>query len=291
MRKMKLLVCLALAASLALSQAGCTASGCSGGAHAELDLGIIKAGVSVGFNAAGEKVFVMANPTDTDGWVQPVDSDGNPIGDPIPFPAGGIIELPPGTDITKTHLVKKPTAPAPAPKPKPAPEAPGSSTSSSFGSGASSSRMVTIAPAVMQWGGGTTSFGDDGSSSTAEYSIAATDNRSVFQTLALLDQGASPANAELVCRTSLTPATRNTASLNLVLPANDVSGFEVYLNGVLVASSATGLGNATVTYSTDGFGYGSATIPFSTAATNNSLQVITIDHIGVPRTRSMSYGM
>ena len=277
MTKLKMLVCLVMAASLPFTLTGCTAAGLDGGLHGELDLGVIKAGVSLGFNSDGQQVFVMANPTDTDGWVQPVDSNGNPIGDPIPFPAGGIIKLPPGTDIEKTHLVKKPKAAAPKPKP--------------ITPRASLSSLVTIQPEPLAWGGGTTSFGNDGSSSTAEYSITAMDFRGVFAALTLLDQGASISNAQLVCRTSLSPLTRTSARLDVVLPSNNLSRFEVYVNGVLVASSATGMGGATVIYSTDGFGHGSASIPFSTTATTNTVQVITTDNLAVPSTRSISYGL
>jgi len=260
---------------------GCTAAGGSVGAHAELDLGVIKVGASVQVNAQGQKLFVIVNPTDTEAWIQPVDSNGNPIGDPLPIPPGGSVELPPGADDKKSHLVKKPEPTPPPAEPKPVP---GTSSPRQLGL-----NLVTAQPAPMLWGGGTTSFGEDGTSSAAEYSIAAVNIRAVFQTLAQLDQGQTPANAMLVCRTSLTPLTASSASLNIVLPSNNVASFRVYVNGALVASSASGLGGAIVTYSADGYGYGSATIPFSAGASSNSIQVITVDHLGVPTTRSMSY--
>jgi hypothetical protein len=278
MSRIKLVVCLALAGLMPFTLTGCVAGQFQAGAHAEADLGVFKAGVSVGYNSAGEKVFYLGNPTDTDSWVQPVDSNGNPIGDPIPLPAGGIVELPPGTDMKKTHLVKKPKAKPPKPKPV-APHSPAPAS------------LVTVEPAPVTWSGATTSFGDNGSSSTAEYSVAARSFQEVFAALDLLDQGSSVPNAELVCRTALSPLNLTSAQLNVVLPSSDISKFEVYVNGVLVASSETGLGGGTVIYSTDGFGYGSATIPFSITTITNTVQVITTDNLGVPTSRSISYGL
>jgi hypothetical protein len=107
--------------------------------------------------------------------------------------------------------------------------------------------------------------------------------------LAKVDQGLPAPNAEFVARTELLPTSGSTAQFTTEMKSNKIAQFEVYVNGLLVASSATGLGGANIVYSADGHGTGTASIQFNAGASANAVEWITTDNIGVQTSRKYNY--
>ena len=284
MKRLRWLTCLVLSLYVPIVLSGCAAMHFSMNFHAELNvpgLGTIK--VSITLDNQGQQVFKLTNPTESDACVQPKDANGNNIGGPLELPAGGSVNLPPGADSDKSEVVKKP------PKPKPVDQQPVPNGLSKL-TAAQQLTAIAIQP-LTTWPGFLTSFSVTGQSKVSEYSIAARDAAGAFAALDKLDQGLTVSNAELVARTEFIPSSATTAQFSTTMPTKQISQFDVYVNGVLVASSATGLGGATIVYSANGYGQGTASIPFDFSQTSAVVQWVTTSNIGATTSRSYSFSL
>jgi hypothetical protein len=287
MIRLKLLALFVVALSLLVPQAGCTAPHITGHLDGTLNVpGLGSLHVTLDVDSAGTQVFKVTNPTDQPVWVQPRDSDGNPIGPPIEVPPGGSVKLPPGADSDTTGVVKKPEPPKP-PDPKPVDPKPETITQLSRKLHAEPDAVVVLP--LQSWPGINTSFPASGQSRVSEYRIAARDASGALDALAKLDKGLAAPNAELVARTELLPTSSTTAQFTTTMASNKIAQFEVYVNGVVVASSVTGLGGATIVYSSDGYGTGTASILFSVGSTSNAVEWVTTDNLGVQTSRSYNF--
>ena len=282
MTRLRLVTYLVLALYMPVALTGCAAMHFTMSFHAVLMVpGLGKIDVTITVDSNGQQVFKLTNPTDKDACVQPKDANGNNIGGPLELPAGGSVNLPPGADSDKSEIVKKPPKNAKPVEPKP-------KSAISRGLATPELDAIIIQPLVI-WPGFLTSFSVSGQSKVSEYSIAARNAAGAFAALDKLSQGLTVPNAELDANTEFVPSSGTTAQFNTAMPTKKISQFAVYLNGVLVASSATGLGGATIVYAADGYGYGTASIPFNFGSTSAAIEWVTTDSIGATTSRSYTF--
>src|SRR5262249_1288119 len=150
------------------------------------------------------------------------------------------------------------------------------------------SSAVVIQP-LQSWPGVNTSFTANGNSKVNEYRIAASDAGGAMDALNKLDMGLATPNAELVAATEILPLSSTFAQFSTTMASNKIAQFEVYVNGVLVASSVTGLGGATIVYGSDGYGTGTATFFLDFGASGALVEWVTTDSLGVHTTRKYDY--